>query len=155
MTIERSCCRTNRWRPVRSIATSFYGVKFHPHLSSISSFRMVFPKPGKNLGKTCFSRHSDQSWLIKAVLKYKLTTFWHIFVGTFYRKRIQFVGTLIFTIENRLMFLFFNKCSVFLKKKRWQIRYFEKILLFFPRLIPFFLTYFWSYTLRKKCKITV
>ena len=34
----------------------------------------------------------------KAVLKYKLTTFWYIFEGNFYRKHMKFVGTLIFTI---------------------------------------------------------
>ena len=43
-----------------------------------------------------------------AVLKSKLTTFWYIFAGTFYRKHIKFVGTLIFTVKNRLVFFVFQ-----------------------------------------------
>ena len=45
---------------------------------------------------------------MKAVLKSKLSTFWHISEGTFYRKHIKFVGPLIFTMENKLVFFFFS-----------------------------------------------
>ena len=57
-------------------------------------------------------RTSELPWYprkcIKAVLKSKLTIFWHISEGTFYRKHIKFVGTRIFTIEIRLVFFVFQ-----------------------------------------------
>ena len=71
----------------------------------------------------------------KAVLKSKFATFWHISEGTFYHKHIKFVGTLIFTIKNRLAFSFFNKYSGFLKKW-WQSGHFETFLLCFSKKCP-------------------
>ena len=37
---------------------------------------------------------AELAFIFKAVLKSKLTTFWHISEGTFYRKHVKFVGTL-------------------------------------------------------------
>ena len=63
--------------------------------------------------KTVFIiEYEDRLWVLlitlKAVLKSKLATFWHIYEATFYRKHIKFVGTLIFTIENRLVLFVFQ-----------------------------------------------
>ena len=55
----------------------------------------------RNLSEICLMH-------FEAVLKSKLATFWHISEGTFYHKRVKFVGTFTLTIQNRLAFFVFQ-----------------------------------------------
>ena len=81
---------------------------------------------------------------VKVVLKSKFTIFWHISKSTFYRKHIKFVGTLIITIKNQLVFFVFLKMQwlfffSFLKKW-WQRGHFETV---FCSIFPSKFTIFW------------
>ena len=66
-------------------------------------------------------------------------TFWHISKGTFYRKQIKFLVTIIFTIKNRLVFCIFQQIEwIFGKKKCDRASILRRFCSIFPSKPPIF-----------------